>query len=69
MRSKNVQPVGLETTGPGFAKSTQTKWDKDLDLYENAVKQGIQPETTQVKDVQKAIDASNQFGKPYRADL
>lgn len=44
---------------------TQKAWDKELDLYKQARKQGIQPDSTRTKDIQKAMDLSNQYGKPY----
>jgi len=69
LRSKNLAAVGLESTNPSFAMSNQKAFDKNLDLYENAVKQGVQPATTQTKDIHMALDASDQHGKPYRADL
>ena len=69
LRSKNLATVGLESTSPSFAMSNQKAFDKNLDLYEAAIKQGIQPETTKTSDIRKALDASDQFNKPYRADL
>lgn len=44
---------------------TQKAWDKELDLYKQARKQGIQPDSTRTKDIQKAMDLSNQHGKAY----
>jgi len=49
--------------------SHQKAFDKNLDLYENTIKQGIQPDTTSNADIHKALDASDQFNKPYRGDL
>ena len=69
LRSKNLATVGLETTSPSFAMSNQKAFDKNLDLYENTVKQGIQPATTKTEDIHMALDASDQHQKPYRADL
>lgn len=69
LAAKNLATVGLESTAPSFAMSHQKAFDKNLDLYEAAVKQGIQPDTTQTADIRKALDASDQFGKPYRGDM
>ena len=69
LRAKNLSAVGLETTGPSFGMSRQKRFDKELDLYESATSQGIQPATTQTKDIRFALDASDQFNKPFRADL
>lgn len=46
---------------------TQKAWDKELALYKQARAQGIQPATTRTKDIRKAIDISNEVGKPYDA--
>lgn len=44
---------------------TQKAWDKELDLYKQARSQGIQPDSTRTKDIQKAMDLSNEYGKAY----
>ena len=44
---------------------TAKKWDSELNLYESARKQGIQPDGTSRKKVQAAIDASNEVGVAY----
>jgi hypothetical protein len=49
--------------------SRQKAFDKETNLYGDTVAQGIQPETTQTKDIRDALDKSDQFGRPYRADL
>ena len=46
----------------------QKKWDKELDLYRSARKQGIQPAGTSTKQIQKALDDSNKVGKAYDAN-
>jgi hypothetical protein len=57
---------------PGDAASnknmSQKKWDKELNLYRDARKQGIQPAGTSTRQVQKAIDDSNKVGKAYDAN-
>jgi hypothetical protein len=47
---------------------SQKKWDKELNLYRDARKQGIQPAGTSTRQVQKAIDDSNKVGKAYDAN-
>ena len=69
LRSKNLATVGLETTGPSFGMSRQKAFDKETNLYGDTVAQGIQPDSTQTKDIRAALDKSDQFGKPYRGDL
>ena len=44
---------------------TQKAWDKELDLYKSARAQGIQPDSTRTKDIHRALDVSNTYGKPY----
>ena len=54
---------------PGEANSrlsmSAKKWDKELALYREARKQGIQPASTKTKDIRKAIDISNKTGKAF----
>jgi hypothetical protein len=45
--------------------STQKRWDKELDLYASAVKQGVQPDSTSTRATQKALDWSEKTGKAY----
>jgi hypothetical protein len=47
--------------------TTQKKWDKELGLYKQARAQGIQPDGTSTKQIQKAIDVSNRTGVAYDA--
>lgn len=47
--------------------TTQKKWDKELDAYRSARKQGIQPKSTKMKDIKEAVDVSNKVGKAYDA--
>lgn len=48
-------------------RDLQKKWDKELDLYRSARKQGIQPASTGTRDIRRAIDASNTVGAAYDA--
>jgi len=47
---------------------TQKKWDKELDFYRDARSQGIQPESTNRKAVEKAIEASEVLNRPYSGE-
>lgn len=69
LRSKGVATTGLETTSPSFAMSRQKKWDKELNAYEDAVRQGVQPAGTTMAKVEYAMRASEETGRAYRADL
>jgi hypothetical protein len=68
MRSKRVATTGLETTNPSFSTTRQKKWDKELDAYESAVRQGVQPEGTTMPKIQQAMRVSEATGQPYRAE-
>jgi hypothetical protein len=46
---------------------TQKAWDKELAAYKSATAQGIQPASTKMKDIKKAVDISNKYGKAYDA--
>lgn len=51
----------------GHDATAQRKADKNLDAYEQARRQGIQPKTTYAADVQHAIQMSDKTGKAYQA--
>lgn len=52
LRAKSLQ---LSPHINGEYGSRQKQWDKDLDHYEGAVNQGVQPEGTQRWQVDKAL--------------
>ena len=64
--------LGTLQLSPGDAAGnknmSQKKWDAELNLYQSARKQGIQPAGTSIRQVQKAIDDSNKVGKAYDAN-
>ena len=41
--------------------------DRELDAYRNARKDGIQPRTTKMKDITKAVRASEALGRAVKA--
>ena len=53
----------------GGRDMSQKKWDKELDLYRSARKQGIQPEGTTTAKIRKALDVSDKTGHAYGSDL
>lgn len=63
-----TQRIGYCGAG-GQDASAQKRWDAELDLYASAVKQGIQPETTQASGVRAALDWSEKTGKAYSEDV
>jgi len=64
-----ISTLELGTGDAGRADSmSQKKWNRELDLYKSARRQGIQPAGTSSKQIQKAIDDSNKVGKAFDAN-
>ena len=51
----------------GGDATAQKKWDRDLDSYKAARKQGIQPRTTKPQDVRAAVEVSDRIGSAFQA--
>jgi len=43
----------------------QKKWDAELNAYQSAISQGIEPATTNMKDIRGAVEVSNLAGKAF----
>jgi hypothetical protein len=68
-KAKGLQLATGDAAGHIVASgTTQKKWDKELDFYRDARSQGIQPESTNRKAVEKAIEASEVLNKPYSGE-
>jgi len=66
--------LGLQiNTGDAKASNgsgmTNKEWDKELNAYASARKQGIQPAGTSMKAIREAHRASEAMGKAYDADV
>ena len=61
VRSKGVQ------IGDVQGRDRNRKFDRSLDDYEAARRQGIQPDTTTARDVNRAVQVSEAKGEAYRA--
>lgn len=62
MRSKNLN------LNPNLSDTQRQKdWDSELNLYESAVSQGIQPRGTKRKLVEEAMNMSDATGVAYQA--
>lgn len=48
--------------GDLVGRHTNKMWDRELDEYESAVKQGIAPPTTRLADTRAAVDQANTTG-------
>lgn len=60
--------VGYCGIGGGDA-TRQQRWDTDLALYRDARSQGIQPDSTNRPDVEKALKLSDMQGAAYGRDF
>lgn len=66
LRSSNIQlNAGDAASSLAFSGWTDKKWNKELDLYTSARKQGIQPDGTSTAQIQKALDISEKTGVAY----
>lgn len=61
MRSKNLAVLDPE------GKVHRSAWDREMSAYESAKKQGVQPATTQIKDIERAMQISDATGQAYQA--
>lgn len=64
MRAKNLKlsPAINDSYG-----SSQKAWDKELDNYESAVRQGVQPRGTKQHLIDEAMKSSDSTGVAYEA--
>lgn len=61
-----VSTLKIGYCGKGDQDATAQKaWDRELDMYQSAVRQGIQPETTKAAGIRAALDWSEKNGTPY----
>ena len=66
--SQCLQESNLQmSTGDAGRPSSQKKWDAELNAYQSARKQGIQPAGTTLKKIQEAVELSNKVGKAFDA--
>lgn len=66
MRAKNLR-IAYTASAKGLDLSAQKADDRELAMYESAVRQGIQPATTRMPDIQLAMEASESLGRPWDA--
>lgn len=66
IRSKGVR-VGWANSASGLDATTEKNWDKDLDFYRDARRQGIQPAGTSRDQVDRAVRLSDAAGEAYSA--
>lgn len=68
IRAKGLRIAYCNSAGGGGDATAQKKWDKDLDAYRAAVRQGMEPETTRIQDVNAAVRWSEKNGVAYSSD-
>lgn len=59
----------LASPSKGLDGSAQKAWDKDLHLYREARRQGIQPDGTTRPKIEAAMRLSNEAGAAYGRDF
>ena len=47
--------------------TAQKNWDRELDAYKDARRQGIEPAGTKMHQIENAVAISNEVGVPYKA--
>lgn len=59
----------LASPSKGLDGTRQKKWDQELELYRHARRQGIQPDSTNRPDIERALKASDAAGAAYGRDF
>lgn len=67
LRSKNLKIEGCRSATGGSDRSTQKRWDAELQAYRDARAQGIQPASTRLPDIKRAVEVSNKVGSAFDA--
>jgi hypothetical protein len=66
-----LKASGLQVnTGDANSRRTmsQKSWDAELNAYKSAIDQGIEPATTNMKDIRGAVELSNMAGTAFDAN-
>lgn len=50
---------------PRYDTTAEKSWNKELDLYAETRRQGIQPDTTKAADIRHSLDESDRVGVAY----
>lgn len=56
--------IYMANSAKGFDLTAQRKWDANLDSYRAARKEGLQPATTQQRDIDAARRIADRTGSP-----
>lgn len=66
LRNQGIRVAYCNTAG-GFDYTSQKRFDKNLDAYADARRQGIQPASTRRNDVNDAVILSDISGKAFQS--
>jgi len=66
MRSKGVRTLYANSV-KGFDATKEKNWNKELDAYESALRQGVQPEGTSKAKIERAMQISEATGVAFDA--
>lgn len=66
LRGKGARVAYCNSAG-GRDYTAQKKWDRELNLYADARRQGIEPDGTKTPQIRAAIEKSDQTGEAYKA--
>jgi hypothetical protein len=58
--------IAYTNSANGWDLTKQKRWDKELEDYRSAVKQGIQPKGTDRRSIDQAVRISNDIGQPFK---
>lgn len=67
LRAKNINPIYVDHI-KGLDYSREKAWNRELDSYAEARKQGIQPASTRQRDIEAAVAISDTTGTAFQAD-
>lgn len=60
--------VGWCNEAAKLDKTSAQKWDRELSDYRDCLRQGIEPEGTGRKDIDRAVRLSDKYGRAYDAN-
>lgn len=63
-RAKHLHVEGC-ADWKGLDRTKQKKWDRELDAYQSAKSDGIQPDGTSMTEIRKARDITEKTGVAY----
>lgn len=68
LKAANVRTY-LASPSRGLDGTREKEWNRELQMYRDARKQGIQPDSTRRAGIEKAVRLSNEAGAAYGRDF